>query len=228
LIVRNNIITDIRSTEDETSKEINIIEVSGSPGVIIKNNIIHHIIPLAGVGYMGAILMKGIYLTDCPNAEVANNTVDNMDSSEAFSINQVMCYFIDSCSNVSFTNNIATHIYSSGFPQPLARGVQAVNCDVVCDFTDIYDIGPSSNGAAYFGGASPGIGAIQLNPWYIDPDNEGYDLEDFSPAQMGDPSFVDWDDMGPPSNNPDDDNPETRSRMGCHGGPDGEVVGLLT
>ncbi|MBU1023507.1 right-handed parallel beta-helix repeat-containing protein [bacterium] len=222
LIVRNNVLADIRSTEDEASKEINIIEISGSANVIIKNNLIHHIIPRAGVGYMGAILMKGIYLNNCPGSELANNTIDSMDSSDAYFINQVMAFFIEGSDGVTFTNNIVTHIYSSGFPPPLARGVQAYNCSVVCDFTDIYDIGPGGNGANYFGSASPGVGAISANPLYIDPGNEQYDISDVSPARWGDPSFVDWDDLGPPSNDPGNYDPDTRSRMGCHGGPGGD------
>ena len=228
LMLCNNIFTDIRSTEDETSKELNIIEVSASLGVIIKNNLIHHIIPHAGVGYMGAILMRGIYLMDCPYVEVTNNTVDNMDSSDGFSINQVFAYWLEDSTDPTFTDNIATHIYSSGFPPPLARGVQGVTVPVTCDFSDMYDIGPGANGSAYFGTATPGTGAIYVNPFYIDPNNENFELAAASPAQQGDPSFVDWDDTGTPSNDPANTDTNKRSRMGCHGGTGGKSVGLLS
>jgi len=229
LTVRNCVFTDIRSTEDEASKGIEICYIIGSTNPVVKNNLMHHIIPHAGVGSMGAILMEGFHFGSCPGAEVANNTVDRMDTSDAFSINQCFAYFFDGCSGVEFTNNIATHIYSSGFPPPLARGVCAYNGDtVVCDFTDVWDIGPWGSGANYHGSAVPGTGAISTDPQYIDPDNEDYDILDTSPARWGDPSFVDWDDPGPPSDDPDDYNPDTRSRMGCHGGPDGQYVGLLT
>ena len=104
---------------------------------------------------------------------------------------------------------------------------QAVYGDVVCDFSDMYDVA-----AKYFecpaGKAIEGIGCISADPLYIDPNNEEYDISDTSPAKWGDPSFVDWDDAGSPSNDPGNYDTDTRSRMGCQGGPGGEVVGLLT
>ena len=218
LNILNNIFADIRSTEDETSKGIEIVYIIGSTNPVVKNNLIHHIIPHAGVGSMGAVLMEGFHFENCYGVEIANNTADRMDSSDAYFINQCFAYVFKECSGVEFTNNIATRIYSSGFPNPLARGVSAFTGDsVVCDYTDIYDIGPGSNGTNYYGDASPGIGAISANPDYIDPDNEEYDISPTSPAQNGDPGFDDWDDA-----------PGDGSRMGCHGGQGGEFVGLLT
>ena len=226
LVLNNNVFADIRSNPGGSHSEINVWHVTGSANVVVKNNLIYHITPPAPDM---ANCMKGIYLKTCTDPEVANNTVDNVDTSDAFFINQCFAYWFDGCHGVGFTNNIATHLYSSGFPQPLARGVGAYNGDaVICDFTDIWDIGPGSYGANYHGDASPGIGAISADPLYIDPDNEQYDISDVSPARWGDPSFVDWDDTGVPSNDPDDYDTNTRSRMGCHGGPGGEFVGLLT
>ncbi|MFH1676308.1 MAG: right-handed parallel beta-helix repeat-containing protein [bacterium] len=227
LTIRNNIFTDIRSSEDETSKGIEICFIIGSTDVVVKNNLIHHVITHSAVGYMGAALYEGFHFDSCPNVEVVNNTVDNMDSSEAFSINQCFAYYLMNCTGSTFKNNIATRIYSSGSPQPLARGISAFGCSVTCDFTDTYDIGPYSNGANYYGNASPGIGAISVDPFYLDPDNGDYELASGSPAQQGDPSFVDWDDTGSPSNDPGNTDTDTRSRIGCTGGPDGEFVGLL-
>lgn len=43
-----------------------------------------------------------------------------------------------------------------------------------------------------------------------------------SPGQLGDPSFLDFDDAGPASNDPDNTDPETRSRMGAFGGEGGD------
>jgi hypothetical protein len=62
-----------------------------------------------------------------------------------------------------------------------------------------------------------GTGYIEIDPAYNDPNNEDYDISSSSPAQAGDPSITDWDDSG-----------SGGSRMGCHGGPGGENVGLLT
>jgi len=229
LIVRNCVFTDIRSSEDETSKGIEIVYIVNSMNVVVKNNLIHHVVPHAGVGSMGGVLMDGFHIEGCLNAEVANNVVDTFDSSDAFSINQAFAYVFEGGSVSLFTNNIASSIYSSGFPQPLARGVSGTSgCTVICDFTDTYDIGPGSNGTNYYGSASPGVGAISLNPQYINPGNEEYDISPGSPARQGDPDFVDWDDTGSPSGDPGNPDENTRSRMGCHGGPGGEHVGLLT
>jgi hypothetical protein len=230
LVVRNNIICNIRSTSDTSSKDINSIQIKDSSSVVIKNNIVHHIQPQAPGN---ASLQKVIFLNSCTNANVMNNTVAHIDTSVAFFINQCFGYWFEYCGNVGFTNNIATSIYSSGWPPPLARGVCAYyNSYVVGDFTDTWDIGPGSNGANYHSGgggsAAPGTGAIFVDPQYNDPGNGNYEFPLTSPAQMGDPSFVDWDDTGPPSGDPGNTDTDTRSRMGCHGGPGGEYVGLLT
>jgi hypothetical protein len=80
----------------------------------------------------------------------------------------------------------------------------------------------------YFGEASAGPGAINVDPQYVDASAGNYALIAGSPAQQGDPSFLDWDDTGTASNDPANTDANTRSRMGCTGGPDGEHVGLLT
>ena len=36
------------------------------------------------------------------------------------------------------------------------------------------------------------------------------------------PDFLDWDDTGTASGNPNETDPDNRSRMGCFGGPDGD------
>ena len=215
LTLRNNVFSDIRSKSDGSHIDMNAFHIVGSSNVTANNNLVCHITPPTPDM---ANLWKGFYLNGCSNPELSNNTVDDIDTSDAFSINQCFAYFFDGCGTVVFTNNIATSMYSSGFPNPLARGVCAYNGDsVVCDFTDIWDIGPGSNGTYYHGDAGPGDGAINFDPEYNDPDNDDYDLSGTSPAQAGDPDITDWDDTG-----------SGGSRMGCHGGPGGESVGLLT
>lgn len=227
LTVSNNVVSNICTEIRPAHKNIDVFNTMNSDNVTFTNNRIDYFVLTSGSD--PAQLVKGFYFQICTNIEVANNTIDRIDTCDAFFINQCFGYFFDGCSGVGFTNNIATHIYSSGSPSPLARGVCAYNGDAVtCDFTDIWDIGPGSNGANYHGSATPGIGAISANPLYIDPDNKEYDISSTSLAQNGDPDFVDWDDTGPPSGDPDNTDPNTRSRMGCHGGPGGEHVGLLT
>ncbi len=228
LTVENNVVSNICTELRTAHKNIDVFSIINSDNAAFTNNLIDHFILISGSD--PAQLIKGFYLKNCIHIEVANNTIDRMDTSDAFFINQCFGYFFDGYSTVNFfTNNIATRIYSSGSPPPLARGVCAYEGTlVVCDFTDIWDIGPGSNGANYHGSAAPGVGTISANPLYINPDNGEYDLPLGSPAQMGDPSFVDWDDTGSPSGDPDNTDTNTRSRMGCHGGPGGEIVGLLT
>ncbi len=217
LVIQNNIFANIRPTEDENSKNFWMCDITISNSVTLKNNLINHIIPHAGVGFMGAMLLEGFSFEDCSDIEIINNTVDNMDCRDAFFIQQAYAYHFHNCTNVAFSNNIASNIFSIGWPPPLARGIWARDCTVICDYTNTFNIGPGVQGADYHGGASAGTGAITSNPDYNDPGNEDYDLLPTSPAQNGDPSIDDW-----------DGNPGDGSRMGCHGGPGGETVGLLT
>lgn len=230
LVVRNNIVSDIRLTSDDSMKNIDAFWFEDSNNIVIKNNLIHNISPEAPGN---ANMQKVIYVIRCQNTDIRNNTVDVIDTTVAFFINQCFAYWFEYCGTVTFTNNIATRIYASGFPPPLARGVCAYyNSYVTGDYTDTWDIGPGSMGINYHSGgggtSAPGVGAIDANPQYIDPDNENHDFPLSSPAQQGDPSFVDWDDTGSPSNDPDNTDTNTRSRMGAFGGPGGEYVGLLT
>lgn len=210
IVVRNTIMTDLRSSSDSTGKNFDLCVIEGTQGVSLFNNLIHHVKPLAQLS--GAILGTGFRLVNCSDVEVSNNTVDNIDVTDAFFIQQIMCFWFENCSNVEFTNNIITNIYCNGFPPGLGRGVQAVNCTVVCDYTDIWTVD-----TPYFQGASPGVGAISADPQYFNPINEDYEIASGSPAQAGDPLILDWDDMG-----------SGGSRMGCTGGPGGEFIGLLT
>jgi hypothetical protein len=151
-----------------------------------------------------------------------------MDVRDGFFIQQVFAYDIENCpGTIIFKNNIATRIYCNGFPPPLARGVLVTGCTFTPGFCDMWDIGPGSMGQNYYG-VTPDYTCISLDPQYIDWNNGDYGLQSGSPAQQGDSSIVDWDDTGAPSGDPGNTNTNTRSRMGCTGGPDGEFVGLLT
>jgi hypothetical protein len=98
-----------------------------------------------------------------------------------------------------------------------------VTYSLPCDFTLTWNIA-----AAYFGTAYANSYCVSSDPLYLDPPNGDHDLQLVSDGQLGDPTFVDWDDPGMPSGNPVDPNIDTRSRMGCHGGPGGKTVGLRT
>ena len=121
-----------------------------------------------------------------------------------------------------FYNNIAADVYVSGYPPPLGRGVQSYLYDLLCDYTLTWNIP-----APYFLQAIANIGCVEADPMFIDPGSYNLDIDIASQGQLGDPSFVDWDDTGMPSGDPDDPDPNTRSRMGCHGGPYGGSVGVV-
>ena len=211
IVVRNNIFTNIRTSKDTTGKQFSMTDIRNTTGIVLKNNLFHHLKPSS----MGDnhLMGYGFYFHTCTNIEVYNNTVDNIDVTDAFFIQQVFCFWFDTCNNETFTNNIITRVYSVGFPPVLGRGVDSHNGDVVTlEYTDIW-----STVVAYYGNVVPGVGYIEADPQYIDPDSEEYDLKPTSPALAGDPSITDWDDDGTGG-----------SRMGCHGGPGGEKIGLLT
>ena len=210
LEILNNVFTDIRSSNDASMKNYWITDISNTTGITLKNNLLHHIITHApgnsNFGY-------GFNMSTCNEIEFINNTIDYLDVRDAFFIQQVFAVWFDTCFDVTYTNNLITRIFSNGFPPVLGRGVDAHNGDVVTlYYSDIFN-----TVVPYMGDVIEGTGYIQIDPDYIDPDNEEYDISATSPAQNGDPSILDWDDGGGGG-----------SRMGCHGGPGGEFVGLLT
>ena len=211
IVIENNIFTDIRSSDDSVGKTFKFGDINSTSGITFRNNLLHHIEPHAQG--MDVLMGHGFYFNNCSDIEVVNNTVDYVDITDAFFIQQFFAYWFEACSSVTFDNNIITRIYSVGFPPVLGRGVDAHNGEwVTLDYTDIFD-----TVVAHMGDVYEGTGYIEVDPQYNDPDNEDYDISPTSPAQAGDPSITDWDDDG-----------SGGSRMGCHGGPGGEFVGLLT
>ncbi len=224
----NNIFTNIRSTADTWGKSGYITYMDTCSDLVLKNNLIHDIKPIATGN---SNLHEGFRLTNCTNPTLVNNTVDSFDVTQGFMIQQVFAYRIENCTGVTFKNNIATRIYCNGFPPPLARGLLAVNSTFTVYYCDMWDIGPGGNGQNYYwsgGVLTIDPSCISADPQYIDADNEDFDLQSGSPAQQGDPTIVDWDDTGTPSGDPDNTDTNKRSRMGSCGGPDGQYIGLLT
>jgi hypothetical protein len=226
LIVRNNVVTNIRNNDGGSHNEMNIIQINNSDNLILKNNVIYNIKPpTPGL----ANCIKGYHVISCSNPLIANNVANDLNTSNAFMINQVMAFYIDSYTNATFTDNICSHIHASGFPPPTGRAIQAVygDEDLVCDYHCMWDV-DSTYFSCPAGAAIHGEGCIFFDPEYLDPDNGDYEISASSHAQQGDPGYVDWDDTGAPSGDPLNTDTNTRSRMGCHGGPGGETVGLLT
>ena len=154
-----------------------------------------------------------------------NNTVNFLDTTDNFFINQAFCFFFEECPNGVFYNNIAANVTESGWApdgSSLGRGIQSYLYDLPCDYTLTWNIK-----APYFQQAFPNVGCVSTQPLFIDPENGLHDIAITSDGQLGNPDFVDWDDTGAPSGDPSNPDTNTRSRMGCHGGPYGGMVGCV-
>ena len=221
LHLHNTRMNDIGTNLDPGGHTVDAVLLTNCDDAVIHNNLVYNIV--AKSGGAGASLVTGFKLTDCSDPILYNNTVDTLDTTDNFFINQAFGYFIEDCLNAAFYNNMATNILSSGFPPPLARGIQGVTNPLPCDFTLTWNIA-----AAYYGTAYANNYCVSSDPLYLDPQNGDHDIAAGSSGQLGDPYFVDWDDPETPSGDPGNPDIDRRARMGCHGGPDGETVGLLT
>ncbi len=191
---------------------------------VIHNNLVYRI-QLVSDG-QGAALVTGFSLEGCENPILFNNTVNFLDTLDNFFINQAFCYFLVECPNGVFYNNIASNVTESGWApdgSSLGRGVQSYLYSLPCDYTLIWNIE-----APYFQEAFPNEGCVEAQPLFVDPENGLHDIQLDSEGQLGNPVFVDWDDTGSPSGDPLNTDPNTRSRMGCHGGPYGGSVGTVS
>ena len=221
LHIHNVRMNDIGTNFDAGGRIVDAVNLSYCDRAVIHNNLVYKIV--ARSGGAGAGLVTGFTLGYCSDPIIYNNTVDTLDTRDNYFINQAFGYFLRNCPQSVFFNNMATNILSSGFPPPLARGIQAVTDALPCDFTLTWNVA-----AAYFGTAYANGYCVGSDPLYLDPQNGNHDIGAGSDGQRGAPTFVDWDDPGSPSGDPGNPDTSRRSRMGCHGGPEGQKVGLLT
>ena len=224
MYIHNVRMNDLGLNFTEPGHIVDAVILKDCDNPVMHNNLVYHI-QVWSEG-QGAALVTGFSLENCANPVLFNNTVNFLDTVDNFFINQAFCYFLVECPNGVFYNNIASNVTESGWApdgSPLGRGVQSYLYELPCDYTLTWNIE-----APYFQEAYPNIGCVEAQPLFIDPENGLHDIEIASQGQLGDPSFVDWDDTGLPSGNPDDDDPSTRSRMGCHGGPYGSSVGTVS
>ena len=103
---------------------------------------------------MGASSSEAYGFKGCVNPTVVNNTVDMLDVTHAFFIQQVFGYDFNACTGVVFRNNLATRLYSNGFPQPLAQGVMGISTTFTAGFCDVWDIGPGKRKSLLWWGNS--------------------------------------------------------------------------
>ncbi len=191
---------------------------------IIENNLIYNMYAQDADNTYNSADCRGIMFrmntsNDLDGLVIANNTLIGLTSGEYVN---ALCFDIGSGNtlyNYRIENNIIADVKGPATPDTWETSA-AVYCywpghDLVIDYTLFYDVVIPD---PMFYGAVDGIGNIyDLDPMFL-PD---YHFPTDSPAQLGDPSFIDFDDAGPPSGDPDNPDPETRSRMGAYGGPGG-------
>ena len=223
LKLHNLRMNDIATKTNTNGHDVNAVYLDHCDNAVMYNNVIYNI--HVNSDMQGAALVAGFSLHFCNNPVVYNNTVDLLDTFDNFFINQAFCYFYEECPDGVFYNNIASNVTDSGWApdgSELGRGIQSYLYPLPCDYTLTFNIP-----APYFQQAFPNTGCVSADPMFVDPANGQNDIQTGSEGQLGDPTFVDWDDTGPASGDPGNTDPNTRSRMGAFGGPYGSIVGTM-
>jgi hypothetical protein len=191
----------------------------------IENNLIHDLYAQDADNTYNSADCRGIMFrmnnyNNLDGLRIVNNTVDTLTSGEyvhgmSFDIgsgNMLYNYEID---NNTFTN-IQGPAVPDDYYESAAIYVWSPSYDVDLDYTLFNNIDVPD----------PDFVGVNLLPGVIQGEDPLFDAEYHlplnSPAQLGNPDFLDYDDAGPASGDPDNADPETRSRMGAYGGPGGD------
>ncbi len=190
----------------------------------VHNNLICHVEGINEYDYrIEAMMMEGS-LTPCAYYYY-NNTIDYFDHSTSnggFYLRGIFIY--TSIGGDSYINNtIMSHFYPET-PHYINAYFSSPSNLYEVSYSTGYTLGSITD---YFHNLIEGDGVTNypgIDPQYVNNTTEPYDyhFEEGSGCEMGDPNFIDWDDTGSPSGNPNEPDPENRSRMGCFGGPDGD------
>jgi hypothetical protein len=231
LTITQNWVHDLTADVLAASGAIEIFHLLWGDYAKVSNNLIHTIEAINGYCNIWAVYIDGQPGNAHSNDPiVTNNTVDDIKTNGngfavliGFSNTIVGTYAIP---NVTLYNNIVSNTNGS----PSSRAYEFTQPDPSDPCTAYYcnaynTAWLNANGAEGFLYIVMGTGCYgnwtnPQNPDYIDAPID-YDLSSTSTSQYGNPTIVDWDDDGVPSNDPDDLNTNTRSRMGAFGGPDG-------
>ena len=151
---------------------------------------------------------------------IRNNTIAGLTSGEYVTGLEFDIGTSNYLYNYTIDNNILVDLTGPPVPDDYETSA-AVLCwwpgdDLAIDYTLFDDIVIPD---PVFEGVILGSGVIQDQDPVFLPD---YHFPIDSPAQLGNPNFVDFDDSGPPSGDPGNFDPESRSRMGAFGGPFGD------
>ncbi len=168
--------------------------ITGSSEAEVKNNLVHSIV---GGSYWTCY---GIRFSSSDDVSFVNNVI--YDTRKSGFYGSVYGLHISSCTNFDGRNNIVNRIRKN-FTYQSAYGVSAP-AGTVWEYCDVFD---ASNGL-YTGGIAPGTGCITADPLFVAVSTD-FHLASGSPCiNAGDPAILDVD--------------NSRSDMGCYGGPGGD------
>lgn len=192
---------------------------------VIENNLIYNIHAQDADNTYNSADCRGIMFrsnsyNDLDGLVIANNTLHDLTSGEYVTGMEFDIGPNNHIENYRIDNNIIQGLHGPPVPDPYATSA-AIYCywpmdDLLIEYSlfDEIDIPDSM-----FYGIDLGEGVlVGEDPNFL----INYHLPYDSPGQKGNPNFIDYDDSGSPSGNPGDPDPETRSRMGAFGGPEGD------
>jgi len=227
--VKNNFIHDITMDYDgqlglPNQIRMFLLHCYNCTNIDVHNNLICHIKGINDYDYrIEGMMMEGYNETD-HDYHYYNNTVDNLDHSQSnggFMLRGVFIYNTNAA-NTDLNNMLLSDFYSGG-----GAGVQAYYASYPDIYGVSYSTGHNLDGTTdYFYNFIEGDGVTEypgIDPQYENNTTPPYDyhFKTGSGCEMGDPNFIDWDDTGSPSGDPDEPDIQNRSRLGCFGGPDG-------
>jgi len=229
--VRNNVVHDLGAPGHRLETIGLFFRVSGDQTYYnwnIENNLIYNLYAQDSDNTYNSADCRGIMFRmnsyEPPNhldgLRIANNTVANLTSGEYV---MGMKFDIGSSNmlyNYEVENNIFYNIIGPESSDPYYdSGILNIywpSGDLDVDYTLFY--GNDIPDPEYVG--------VNLGPGCITGEDPMFDtawtFPVESPAQLGNPDYIDWDDTGPASGDPGNDDVETRSRMGAYGGPYGD------
>jgi hypothetical protein len=154
-----------------------------------------------------------------------NNTIDNLDHSVSdggFSLRGVFIY--STTAPGTYLNNMLITYFYPKSPYSIQAYFSSPADLYTVTYSTGYNLGTITD---YFYNLIEGDGITNypgIDPQYINNTTPPYDYHfaEGSGCEYGDPNFIDWDDTGSPSGDPNEQDLENRSRMGCFGGPDGD------
>ena len=190
----------------------------------VNNNLICHIEGVNDYDYRIEGMMIEGYSTNS-DYHYYNNTIDNLDHSQSnggFSLRGIFIYS-SNAPGTYINNTLMTNFYTGG-----SSSIQAYFSSPSYLYDVSYSTGYNLGSITdYFYNLVEGDGVVNypgLDPQYVNNTTSPYDytFTSGSGCEMGDPNFLDWNDTGTASGNPNEPNEQNRSRMGCFGGPDGD------